>query len=83
MAQMTSMRFRPRQNFIRSSWRGCDDVIGLYLTPPDKALVSRVDGRIQCQALKRSQPMFTMGLSHVERPADDHLHPLVPRKIQR
>ena len=37
------------------------DVVGLYLSPPDKALVLCVDEKSQCQALERTQkslPMF-------------------------
>ena len=32
------------------------DVIGLYLHPPEKALVLCCDEKTQCQALERSQP---------------------------
>lgn len=32
------------------------DVVGLYLNPPDKALVLSVDEKSQCQALDRTQP---------------------------
>ncbi len=32
------------------------DVIGLYLNPPDKALVMCCDEKSQCQALERTQP---------------------------
>lgn len=33
-----------------------EDVVGLYLNPPDKALVLCVDGKSQVQALDRTQP---------------------------
>jgi hypothetical protein len=33
------------------------DVIGLYLDPPEKALVLCCDEKSQCQALERSQPV--------------------------
>jgi transposase len=36
------------------------DVVGLYLNPPDKALVLCVDEKSQIQALDRTQPMFPM-----------------------
>lgn len=42
------------------------DVVGLYLNPPDKALVLCVDEKSQCQALERTQPMLPMGLGYVE-----------------
>lgn len=32
------------------------DVVGLYLSPPDNALVICVDDKSQCQALERTQP---------------------------
>jgi hypothetical protein len=32
------------------------DVVGLYLNPPDKALVRAVDEKSQIQALDRTQP---------------------------
>jgi len=36
------------------------DVVGLYLAPPDKALVLCVDEKTQIQALDRTQPMLPM-----------------------
>ena len=38
------------------------DVVGLYLNPPDKALVLCVDEKSQVQALERTQPVLPMGL---------------------
>ena len=32
------------------------DVVGLYLNPPDRALLLCCDEKSQCQALERSQP---------------------------
>src|ERR1700687_814524 len=42
------------------------DIVGLYLNPPDKALVLCVDEKSQIQALARSQPMLALGLGYVE-----------------
>ena len=42
------------------------DIIGLYLHPPDKALVLCVDEKSQIQALERTQPILPMGLGYVE-----------------
>lgn len=42
------------------------DIIGLYLNPPDHALVLCVDEKSQCQALERTQPVLPMGLGYVE-----------------
>ena len=46
------------------------DVTGLYLAPPDKALVLAVDEKSQCQALERTQPALPMGLGY----ADGYTH---------
>lgn len=42
------------------------DITGLYLNPPDHALVLCVDEKSQIQALERSQPLLPMGLGYVE-----------------
>ena len=42
------------------------DIVGLYLNPPDNALVLCVDEKSQIQALERSQPVLPMGLGYVE-----------------
>ncbi|MGH7555830.1 MAG: IS630 family transposase [Longimicrobiales bacterium] len=42
------------------------DIVGLYLNPPDKALVLCVDEKSQIQALERTQPGLPMGLGYVE-----------------
>ena len=36
------------------------DVVGLYLNPPESAVVVCVDEKSQCQALERSQPILPM-----------------------
>ena len=42
------------------------DIAGLYLNPPDKALVLCVDEKSQIQALERTQPAIPVGLGYVE-----------------
>jgi len=42
------------------------DIVGLYLNPPDKAMVLCVDERSQTQALDRTQPLLPIGLGYVE-----------------
>ena len=37
------------------------DIVGLYLNPPDHAVVLCVDEKTQVQALNRTQPMLPMG----------------------
>lgn len=49
------------------------DIVGLYLNPPDKALVLCVDEKSQIQALDRSQPMLPMGLGYVEGVTHDYI----------
>ena len=43
------------------------DIVGLYLDPPDKALVLCVDEKSQIQALDRPQPVLPMRPGQVER----------------
>jgi putative transposase len=42
------------------------DIVGLYLNPPDKAMVLCVDEKSQIQALDRRQPVLPIGLGYVE-----------------
>jgi transposase len=42
------------------------DIVGLYLNPPEHALVLCVDEKSQVQALERTQPLLPMGLGYVE-----------------
>jgi transposase len=48
------------------------DIVGLYMDPPDKALVLCVDEKSQIQALDRSQPILPMRPGQVERRAHDY-----------
>lgn len=48
------------------------DIVGLYLNPPDKALVLCVDEKSQIQALDRSQPILPLRPGQVERRAHDY-----------
>lgn len=49
------------------------DVVGLYLSPPENALVLWVDEKSQCQALERTQPMPPMGFGYVEGVTHDYV----------
>ena len=49
------------------------DIVGLYLHPPDKALVLSVDEKTQIQALDRSQPLLPMRPGQAERRAHDYV----------
>src|SRR6202045_3272054 len=48
------------------------DIVGLYLNPPDNALVLCVDEKSQVQALERTQPVLPMGLGYVEGGTHDY-----------
>jgi putative transposase len=48
------------------------DVAGLYLNPPENAVVLSVDEKSQCQALERTQPMLPLGLGYVEGLTHDY-----------
>lgn len=49
------------------------DVIGLYLDPPEKALVLCCDEKSQCQALERTQPGLPLGIGHVKTATHDYI----------
>ncbi len=49
------------------------DITGLYLNPPDHALVLCVDEKSQIQALERTQPVLPMGLGYVEGITHDYV----------
>jgi transposase len=48
------------------------DIVGLYLDPPDKALVLCVDEKSQIQAVDRTQPVFPMLPGQAERRSHDY-----------
>lgn len=49
------------------------DIVGLYLNPPDCAVVLCVDEKSQIQALQRTQPLLPMGLGYVEGVTHDYV----------
>jgi len=56
------------KHFEKKFW----DVIGLYLNPPDKALVLCCDEKGQCQALERTQPGLPLGVGHIATQTHDY-----------
>lgn len=48
------------------------DIVGLYLNPPEHAVVLCVDEKSQIQALERTQPILPMGLGYVEGVTHDY-----------
>jgi transposase len=57
------------KEFERKFW----DVIGLYLDPPDRALVLCCDEKSQCQALERTQPGLPLGMGHIKTRTHDYI----------
>jgi transposase len=57
------------QRFEEKFW----DVTGLYLNPPNKALVLCCDEKSQCQALERTQPGLPLGIGHIRTKTHDYV----------
>src|SRR5207245_2469114 len=56
------------KNFEKKFW----DVIGLYLNPPDRALVLCCDVKSQCQALEVTQPSLLIMLRYRRTQTQDY-----------
>lgn len=50
------------------------DIVGLYLAPPERALVSCVDEKSQIQALDRTAPLLPMRPGQIQRRTHDYAH---------
>src|SRR5712692_1501577 len=48
------------------------DIVGLYMNPPDHAVVFCVDEKLQIQALDRTQPLLPLRPGQVERRTHDY-----------
>jgi transposase len=48
------------------------DIVGLYMNPPDNAMVLSVDEKTQIQALDRTQPMLQLRPGQIERRTHDY-----------
>jgi hypothetical protein len=62
------------------------DVVGLYLAPPEHAVVLSVDEKSQIQALDRSQTVFPMRCGQPQRRSHDYVRHgalLTERQIRR
>lgn len=57
------------KHFEQKFW----DIIGLYLSPPDRALVLCCDEKSQCQALERTQPGLPLGIGHIRTRTHDYI----------
>lgn len=49
------------------------DIVGLYMDPPDKALVLCVDEKSQIQALERTQPLLPLAPGSPEKRSHDYV----------
>ena len=49
------------------------DIVGLYLNPPDRAVVLSFDEKPQIQALERAQPILPMDFGQPERQSHNYL----------
>ncbi len=49
------------------------DIVGLYLNPPERALVLSVDEKSQIQALDRTQPLLPMNFGQPERQTHNYV----------
>ena len=56
------------QQFEQKFW----DIVGLYLSPPQQAVVLCCDEKSQCQALERSQPGLPLGQGYVATRTHDY-----------
>jgi transposase len=48
------------------------DIVGLYLAPPDNAIVLCVDSKSQIQALERTQPILPLKAGQAEKQSHDY-----------
>jgi len=55
-------------DFVAKFW----DVVGLYLNPPENAVVFCCDEKTQCQALERTQPGLPLGVGHIRTKSHDY-----------
>jgi len=66
--QVESFQFSTDPNFEGK----LDDVVGLYLSPPENAIVLCVDEKSQIQALQRSQPILPIRPGVAERQSNEY-----------
>lgn len=67
--QVRTFKLSRDKDFEAKFW----DVIGLYLNPPDRALVLCCGEKSQCQALQRTQPGLPLGIGHVRTRTHDYI----------
>lgn len=67
--QVRTFKLSNDRHFEAKFW----DVVGLYLDPPDRALVLCCDEKSQCQALERTQPGLPLGIGHIRTRTHDYV----------
>jgi transposase len=67
--RVESFKLSPDPQFIEK----VRDIVGLYLNPPDKALVYCVDEKSQIQALDRTQPILPLAPGVPQRQTHDYV----------
>lgn len=66
--QTRTFKLSNDQHFEQKFW----DIVGLYLSPPQQAVVLCCDEKSQCQALERSQPGLPLGQGHIATRTHDY-----------
>jgi transposase len=66
--QTRTFKLSNDKQFEQKFW----DIVGLYLSPPQQAVVLCCDEKSQCQALERSQPGLPLGQGHVTTRTHDY-----------
>ncbi len=66
--QTRTFKLSSDKQFEQKFW----DIVGLYLAPPQQAVVLCCDEKSQCQALERSQPGLPLGQGHVATRTHDY-----------
>src|ERR1700728_4423550 len=66
--QTRTFKLSNDQQFEQKFW----DIVGLYLSPPQQAVVLCCDEKSQCEALERSQPGLPLGQGHVATRTHDY-----------
>jgi hypothetical protein len=56
----------------RNLWKKVRDIVGLYLNPPDRAIILCVDEKSQVQALNRTEPILPLAPGVPARQSHDY-----------
>jgi len=66
--QTRTFKLSNDKHFEQKFW----DIVGLYLDPPQRAVVLCCDEKSQCQALERTQPGLPLGQGHITTRTHDY-----------